>query len=235
MRLALIELVGYREWTESLGEDREWIIQYAQADTYRRLQHAAANLGAFVLPLRYDYMLVVSTGLSQNEHMLILDEVRLSSRIPVRMVSISGETPRLIVEEAYKLLDSVPLGTLKFLPGNDGLSVMAHVDINGITGQTRREGLINSLLVIWEVISKVSRVAYEHGGVAQYLGGDNIIVLLPDSNYEDFATDIVNKTDVKVGIGHAKRPRKAMELAARALHMIRAGEVSGKINIISEH
>ncbi|HDJ83631.1 MAG TPA: GTP cyclohydrolase IIa, partial [Desulfurococcaceae archaeon] len=32
MKIGVLKLEGYREWTESIGFDREWIIQTIQAN-----------------------------------------------------------------------------------------------------------------------------------------------------------------------------------------------------------
>ena len=234
MRLGLVELIGYREWTESLGNDREWIIQYQQADMYRLLQREAAALGGFVLPLRFDYMLLVSTGISADGHRRVLDVARMSSRIPARMVSIPGGKPARALDEAHSLLRSARPGEVLYIEGPDGITTVAHVDINGISRRTREKGLSESLQVIARFVADIVALAARHGGVAQYLGGDNIIVLLPDGSYEEFARDAVEASDVKVGIGQAIAPRRALELAAIALHEIREGSARGKINVASD-
>ena len=232
MRIALVELVGYREWTESLGHDREWIIQAQQASVYSSLMVAASEMGGFVFPLRYDYLLVVSTGLGRRAHERLLDTVRLVSRLPVRMASVPGGRPREAVLEAQRVLHDVEPGVLHFSEGDDGITVLAHVDINNISARTRAEGLPGSLLVIHELVSGIARLADRYGGIAQYLGGDNVLVLLPDENYEGFASNAVDMFDVKVGIGISRAPREAMKLSSWALHKIRSGEEKNKIVIM---
>jgi GTP cyclohydrolase IIa len=187
VRIALAELMGYREWTESLGTDREWIIQAVQAEVYSKLQREASALDAYVLPLRYDYFIIVTTGLSRKEHARLLDVARVESRIPVRMTSVCGDKPTEALGRAYSMLSKVAPGELLFGECNDGLTVVAHVDINGISEETRRRGLVESIMIINDFISQTTQLAIRHGGIAQYLGGDNIIVLLPEEGYHDFA------------------------------------------------
>jgi len=232
VRIALVELIGYREWTESLGHDREWIIQAQQATVYRSLMVGASRYGGFVFPLRYDYLLVVSTGLDRRVHERLLDTARLVSRLPVRMSSFAGPMPREAVLSAQRALQGVEAGELHFEEGDDGVTVLAHVDINDISKRTREEGLPGSLIVIHELVSGIAKLADRYGGIAQYLGGDNVLVLLPDSEYEGFAWEAVEAFDVKVGIGVAVRPREAMKLSSWALHKIRAGEEQGKISVM---
>lgn len=224
VRLALLELVGYREWTESLGNDREWIIQYQQADMYRLLQREASLLGGFIMPLRYDYMMFVATGIDRSGHQRVLDVARMTSRIPARMVSVVGARPAEALDSAYRMLGRVQPGSLYYEGSGDGVTVVAHVDINGISARTREKGLVESLRVIHDVVARIVDLAAMHGGVAQYLGGDNIIVLLPYDTRHEFSREAVSSMDVKVGIGVAEKPRRALELAALALHEIREGE-----------
>ncbi|MCE4627623.1 MAG: GTP cyclohydrolase IIa [Desulfurococcales archaeon] len=234
MRIALVELVGYREWTESLGDDREWIIQAGQAGLYEKLQLAAARLGGFAFPLRYDYLLIIATGLGKRDLQEILDTIRLTSRLPVRMSSTAGTTPSSAVLRAQEMLKRTPAGELSYEPGNDGVTVLAHVDINDITGSTASDGIPKSLVVIADLVSGVTRLAYRHGGIAQYLGGDNVLVLLPDRGYEGFAQEVVDEFNVKVGIGVARLARTAMMLSSKALHEIRESRAKSNIHVIEE-
>jgi len=54
-----VEFVGYREWTESLGKDREWFIQLTQSKVYQVIQSYTSGYGGMALPLRYDYQIIL--------------------------------------------------------------------------------------------------------------------------------------------------------------------------------
>lgn len=234
MRIALVELVGYREWTESLGDDREWIIQAGQARLYERLQLAAAGLGGFVFPLRYDYLLILATGLGREDLKGLLDTARYTSMMPVRMGSAAGRRPAEAVLRAQRMLVGTRPGSLSYEEGDDGVTVLAHVDINDITSSTRTNGIPASLVDIADLVAGVTRLANKYGGIAQYLGGDNVLVLLPDEGYQEFAEEAVKMFNVKVGIGVARLARTAMKLSSRALHDIRESRSEGYIRVIRE-
>ncbi|MEM2158466.1 MAG: GTP cyclohydrolase IIa, partial [Sulfolobales archaeon] len=55
----LIKLTNYRTWTESLGYDREWIIQTTQSRIYHDLQLLSKEFKGFTLPMRYDIQIVL--------------------------------------------------------------------------------------------------------------------------------------------------------------------------------
>ena len=80
----------------------------------------------------------------------------------------------------------------------------------------------------------MTRLANKYGGIAQYLGGDNVLVLLPDEGYQEFAEEAVKMFNVKVGIGVARLARTAMKLSSRALHDIRESRSEGYIRVIRE-
>ncbi|MCE4609134.1 MAG: GTP cyclohydrolase IIa, partial [Desulfurococcales archaeon] len=77
------------------------------------------------------------------------------------------------------------------------------------------------------------RVSLKHGGIAQYLGGDNILVILPDHGYEALVEEIASNTSLKVGVGISFRPRTAVMLATKALDQIRSGYVENNINVLT--
>jgi GTP cyclohydrolase IIa len=65
------------------------------------------------------------------------------------------------------------------------------------------------------------------------VGGDNIIVILPDYGYESLIEEIASNRNLKVGVGISYKPRNAMRLATRALDMIRSGKTKGNTNILT--
>jgi len=64
-------------------------------------------------------------------------------------------------------------------------------------------------------------VAESGGGITQYLGGDNILVILPPLNYISLTERLVVEDDLKAGIGVSRTAREALRLAAKALHDLR--------------
>ncbi len=233
VRLTLLEKIGYREWTETLGEDREWIIQISQARFYASMQEYVSKLHAYAVPLRYDYQLLISTGIDKERHLGILDHARASTTLPLRLVSVADDVPKRALDRAYHALRNTGSGELSFMEGHDGLTAIAHVDINGISATTQKMGLTESLSLINELVYEVSRVSLKHGGIAQYLGGDNILVILPDHGYEALVEEIASNTSLKVGVGISFRPRTAVMLATKALDQIRSGYVENNINVLT--
>lgn len=221
-RITLLEQVGYREWTESLGSDREWFIQGTQAELYAVLQNVAAKHNAFPMAARYDYMLILTSNVSPEAHVELLEVIKKYSKVGVRMVSVCGRTPLEAEAKALTLLSRVSVGSLAYVecPGEE-LSLIAHLDLNNVTGITKDIGVIKAYHKILELIGRIARIAEQEGGVIQYLGGDNVLVILPTINYIALVERLLVEDDLKAGVGIARTPRESLKLAARALHDIR--------------
>jgi len=231
--LGIIEFRGYREWTESIGSDREWRLQITQSKIYLTLQEAAARVNGFILPLRYDYMLLVASGLSREAVEKVYHAAMGVSPVPVSMSTACGVNPRDAVERAWEHLgarNGLYLGE----KCQEDYVVAAHFDINNITRRTRRQGLLDTYTTVLSLIARLQEEAHRRGAVSQYLGGDNVLALLPLDDYEEIVNDMISFEDLKAGIGIASSSRRALTLAAEALHRIRTGESREKIVVLEE-
>ncbi len=234
-RVTVLEQIGYREWTESLGFDREWLIQESQTRLYKELQSVSAKAGGFALPLRYDYMILLTSNIAPEVHAELLEVARQHSRVSVRLASSCGASPLEAEVRALKLLSNTEPGgfTYESCRGVE-LVVMAHLDINNITRITREVGVIRTYHSTINMVSKLSTVLERGGGIIQYLGGDNMLVILPTVNYIPLLESLVSVENLKAGVGAARSAREALKLAAKALHDIRSNRdtrVAAYINV----
>ncbi len=225
-KITLIELRSYREWTEILGSDREWRIQGTQARLYEIAMSAAARRGAMIAPLRYDYLLALTSGLGENEIQELVDEVASASPVGLRHASACSPAPAEAVRKAFRSLRG---GAGDSCAGD--VVVLAYVDIDDITGLTENTDPLEAYGVVQELIHEISSVAGPAGGVVQYLGGDNIMVVLPTDGYERLASDIASLARVKVGVGVGATAREASRLATAALDEIRADRSLGPVRV----
>ena len=223
-RVSVIEQIGYREWTESLGDDREWIIQETQATIYRELQSRASKLNGFVLPTRYDYMILISSGIDRGSHESLIESLKPYARVPLRMASVCAPTPLKAEEDAWSLLRDAKPWSVSFRTSESRESVVvAHLDIDNIMGATRKRGAVRTYYMILNLVSDLSVVAAKNGALLQYLGGDNILLILPINGFLDVVESIISRVDsLKAGVGVSSNARTALSLAARALHEIRS-------------
>jgi len=217
-----VEFVGYREWTESLGKDREWFIQLTQSKVYQVIQSYTSGYGGMALPLRYDYQVILLPyDTDVKEFNDGLRKVMQSySPTPVNTLVACGKVRELL----KMVLDGRTYGEeVNCLP--ESLAV-AHADLNDFTARTRSLGIYRTYS---EVLNVVAHYANELRDVAivQYLGGDNIVSVCDEEDVSKVLEVLGSVNSIKIGVGVSKIPRRAFMLAAEALDTIREkGRVS---------
>ena len=233
-RITLIELHGYREWTESLGYDREWKIQITQSKIYYRLQTEASRVNAYILPLRHDFLIALTSSLREAEHEKLFKTVENESPVPVRMASIVDRTPKNALDEAFKVILDLEDGEYYYQESTcDEYTAVSHVDINSVTQYTLEHGVVEAYRKTMEMLYDLVRLSGLYDGIAQYLGGDNIIVVFPPDSWAE-ASRKLSFDWVKVGGGRARLARTSMMLATKALDEIRRGYKSN-VYLLEEH
>ncbi|AAY80186.1 GTP cyclohydrolase IIa [Sulfolobus acidocaldarius] len=217
MKTIILDLVGYKEWTESLGCDREWRIQAFQHYFASILYSKLADVNAFPIPIRYDSYIILVDGVKEKEVLHVIREVSEKySPTKMQICKGYGET---IYESIFNCVD-----TLEDKP--DDKIVVAHYDINGITRLDKR----TAMQEIEELKANVFSLSEKVGGIAYYFGGDNVGLFASKKDLDSMLT-IANLNDnVKTGIGIAENPRKALMKATTALEYVRKNrEIKWKI------
>ena len=216
--LGLLELIGYREWTESLGPDREWNIQILQSQLYAELQKIVAMREGFLVPLSMDNMILVLNGVPQKYYREIFDEASRLSPVPVGLTTLCVRDP---VIELY------PYGEpgLRIKNASIGGSIAAlHIDLDYFSGLRVRAGSITSYVKILDYYSRISKRLSGLPALATYLGGDNMLVFSTKNSIDkiiEIIAKTINEEKYKIGVGIAETPRRALSLAARALEDLR--------------
>ncbi|MEM0474894.1 MAG: GTP cyclohydrolase IIa [Zestosphaera sp.] len=217
-----VEFVKYREWTESLGKDREWFIQLTQSKVYQVIQSFVSSYGGIALPLRYDYQIILlpyDVGVREfNEN---LKKTLLNySPTPINT---------LVACKRIKDLLKMDLNNENYRDDVSCLPeplVVAHADLNDFTKRTRSLGIYRTYSEILNVIAHYVRELRDIA-IVQYLGGDNIVSICDEDSMQEVLEVLGSVDSIKVGVGVSKIPRKAFMLAAEALDTIREkGKVS---------
>jgi len=86
-----------------------------------------------------------------------------------------------------------------------------------------REGAHRAYEVVVGLAERLRRLALGLGGLATYVGGDNVLAFLPLETVDNFTAQALAEGDVKVGVGIAPTPRRAVALSTEALMIIRRG------------
>lgn len=210
-----LKLIGYREWTETLGFRREHIIQQVQAELHKRIWAGFTEIDALPHQMRYDYSLVYSNNVELSKLVEVVKSIKEISPVPVEYCVGRGDTPL----EAYASCDDSAK--------TEGRSaIVGHMDIVNSTAQTEKRGPYDIYVMANELLNKVNSVCRGLGCLAFYLGGDNIMVFLPDvkTAYEVYDQIYV---DVRLGVGVAQRPYAAFAKATEALDSMRRDRIIG--------
>ncbi|MEM1532710.1 MAG: GTP cyclohydrolase IIa [Desulfurococcaceae archaeon] len=230
-RITVIELYNYREWTESLGTDREWIIQFKQSEIHSLLQRLIAKNDGFVLPFRYDYYIVLSNTISEKRHEEIYTALYTTLDVPIRMVSLTNRYPFTAQLWATRIL-ARSHNKFIYIHGDEDPNVVVHIDINDIVKKSYSTSIYEAYVAAVELYHYIVEVVSRCGGLAGYLGGDNVLAILPLDSYEDFLDKLPNY--VKAGVGISLIPRRAVKLSTEALDAVRAGGRLKKFIILTE-
>lgn len=235
-RVGVVELVGYRFWTESLGSDREWIIQTTQARIYNTLHKEFSNIGSFLYSLRYDYMVFVDGDSKAQNYINILNKVKDVSPVPLRIAISCGKTPVEAQGKATKALLSMEVHGLIFdVPSKCRLSPIAaiHSDFNDFTGKIKEASIYETYFELTKFYVKLKSFIMRNGGLTFYLGGDNFVSFLPIKKLNKAIRFLKKIPYLKSGIGVHEIPRTALTLATKALDEIRENRGNAKVKVLS--
>lgn len=219
MKIFLLEFKGYKEWTESLGYDREWKIQDFQHEIVRIANLIATNYGGFVLPLRYDYLTIIADGVPNEGLLHVYKEIAALSPTKIEYCLGYGKTPLEAQRDAYECLKNDQPSKLKDLP--DDKIVACHFDLDNFANLTLNTSAYDALKVFNDIYYSLSQYIYNNGGLIQYLGGDNFIAFINYENLDKILKIVDNIKNIKIGIGIGKNARIAISKATEALDIIR--------------
>lgn len=216
----MLELVGYREWTESLGPDREWYIQLVQARLYQVIQSFVKDFNGMALPLRYDIQLLyLPSDIDVKDFVYQLKQyLKPYSPTPIR-VTLCCDDPVEALRRCKELQYSGDYYEEECRDDNE--LVVAHADLNYFTLRTRDQGAYQSFIVMLNLVGTIASELSDKA-VVQYLGGDNLVAITSEEYLEDVLSSLTSKDSIKVGVGVSKCPRRAFEAAAKALGILRS-------------
>jgi len=189
-------------------------------------------------------MLAVSNGVSLEEHEKIQRTIQEKFPITFSMGIGVAEKPYQAQLKASKLLQqkgSAQSPTRRSVIACEGTAdlsesnvQLAHFDIDGITKTlTDKSSAYETSLRVMALYGELMRIFREHDALLFYLGGDNFMGVANGMSYahiDSLLSHTMSKDlKLKCGIGVARTARKAAELAAMNLDMIRNGNVEKPI------
>ncbi|HDD26015.1 MAG TPA: GTP cyclohydrolase IIa [Acidilobales archaeon] len=232
--VGLLQLVNYREWTESLGYDREWLIQITQSTIYKELVSKIKNIGGVVLQCRHDYFIVLEPYLENLKEVNknIIDELSEYSPVPIKLILVCGNDPYAAQDKACKLLQRMKDSITILTDGNIREVGIVHVDVNDFTNLTFTNNAYDSYVEIVNLIWRFTNELKGLGVLVQYLGGDNIALIFNPKRINEVINYINKIPNIKAGVGIDSIPRRAFEKATKALDTIRSKGREVKILVL---
>lgn len=234
--MTLIQLDNYGPWTETLGSDREHRLQILQANLYSSIERSFADKEGIVFFNRFDEMLAISNGITEEEHDKIKYGIRKKFPITVSMGIGVAENPFQAQLRASKLLQQK--GSAQSPTRNSVIACertldiaqshvqVVHFDIDGITQTlTDHVSAYETSLHVMTLHTELMRLFRERDALLFFVGGDNFMGVangVSAGEIESLLVQFQNRNiKLKCGIGIARTGRKAAELATMNLDLIR--------------
>jgi len=237
-QLTLVQIDNYGPWTVTPEPRREMDLQTLQSRLFADIAQFVGHRGGYAFFTRFDNMVAVTNGLDTDDHRLLQEST--GNRYPVTVSLGIGvdSNPAVALERATEGLQGagsaqdgdrreVLTGTPISEPSGDEVSI-AHFDVNDATEKyTDQLNEFDSFIQIEQGYAALMRyLREEHGGLSFFVGGDNIIAVMPDIESDAYraAIDHVEDTvgvDLKVGVGRGNDAHDAGMAAKHALEECR--------------
>ncbi|ACP35828.1 GTP cyclohydrolase IIa [Sulfolobus islandicus L.S.2.15] len=218
MKVLAIKLVDYREWTERLGYDREWLIQKIQNKFMMKIHEIASQYSTFPLQLRFDNFLMIVDGITNTQLIYMINDMQENLPVGIKTCLGYGKTP---LEAQWNASVCLNNKEDKFKEYVDEKIAALHFDINFNTEALKYTSVYDSFLEITNIYVDLSRFLYKIGGILQYLGGDNYLGFVSTNSVNKVIEKFSDDNKIKVGIGIGQNARTAIKLATTSLEKIR--------------
>ncbi len=238
-QLTLVQIDNYGPWTVTPEPRSEMDLQVLQSRLFADVADFVGSRDGYAFVTRFDNLVAVTNGLDRAAHERLQTSVRNRYPVTVSLGMGRAETPAVALDEATAQVQAAGSAqdgdrreALGFAadpvpPAPDDVAV-AHFDVDDATGEyTDRLNAYDSFVTIERaLVSLMSYLRERHGGLAFFVGGDNIIATVPDltpAEYQAALDHVANETDVslKVGVGHGPTAADAGMAAKHALERCR--------------
>ncbi|MFC7212152.1 GTP cyclohydrolase IIa [Natronoarchaeum sp. GCM10025321] len=238
IQISLFQLDNYGPWTVTPSPRRETDLQALQARLYADLADFVGKFDGYAFFDRFDNMIAVTNGMTEGDHERFQEQVGNQYPVTVSVGIGVGGTPTEALGAASQALQeegsaqdadrTERLATEGGTNSSQGELTVAHFDVVDVTGEftDQKAAGETSLAIQRATVSLASYLREEHGGIARFVGGDNIIALCPslDSDAFESAREHVQSTtgiDLQVGIGEGETAHEAGYRAKLALEECR--------------
>ena len=238
-QLTLVQIDNYGPWTVTPEPRSEMDLQVLQSRLFADVADFVGSRDGYAFVTRFDNLVAVTNGLDRTAHERLQTSVRNRYPVTVSVGVGRGEVPAVALDEATAQVQAagsaqdgdrrevLGFATDPAPPTPEDVAV-AHFDVDDATGEyTDRLNAYDAFVEVERAL--VSLMAYlreHHGGLAFFVGGDNIVATVPDlapADYHAALDHVASETDVslKVGVGHGPTAADAGMVAKHALERCR--------------
>jgi GTP cyclohydrolase IIa len=233
-QLTQVQIDNYGPWTVTPEPRREMDLQTLQSRLFADIAQFVGSRDGYAFFTRADNMVAVTNGMDRWDHELMQES--LGNRYPVTVSLGVGVAERPIdaLESATERLQdagSAQSSDREEVLGGDfhteqtpGDLQIAHFDVNDATGKyTDRLNEFDTFVSIEGGYASLMRhLREEHGALAFFVGGDNVIAACPGLSEQDYhdAIQYVREdaeVELKVGVGTGPNAHEAGMDAKHAL------------------
>ncbi|MBI4399485.1 GTP cyclohydrolase IIa [Candidatus Micrarchaeota archaeon] len=249
IQTTLFQIDNYGPWTLTRGLAREPKLQILQSELYTDIQKLISKKGGIAFYTRFDNILALTSGISIEHHKKIQRQLNSKHPFTVSIGIGQGNTAFEAQDNATQAIQKLGssqskerkkiFGVQNIGKSNKNKVELAHFDVNSITQLlTDTSSAFEVLHTITNIQQILSKELMKKKAVLFFVGGDNFISIshgLGKRNYLKILKKVKEKTklSLKVGIGTAQSPMKALALANKGLELIRRKKTNGQISIIS--
>ncbi len=239
-QICIITIAGYGPWTLELGSDREHRLQSLQASLYGQLQDAFSACGGLVFQNRADEFLVLTNGMSIDDHTRVLDGVRAKfAHITLSATVGYADAPLDASRAANAALSGVDKGVHGSTCSDCGDVAILHMDVDGLSAHRTELSPYEITVAIYGLYAEMSSFFMARGSLAFFMGGDNFMIIANQNTMDDDIRDFFKMTDsgrllLNCGIGRGPTARSAAANATRSLDDIRKMRKTDKASRIYE-
>ncbi len=249
IQISIAQLDNYGPWTVSPEPKPEAYLQMLQTRLFADLEGKFSYRNGLAFISRFDNNVIVSNGLSKEDHEDIQKEIRKDYPVTVSFGIGHAQNPI----EAQKLASEALQGTgssqseerKEIISGEtldfpeDSLVQIAHIDVDDFTKFTDGEPIYETHNMIQKVNLSLSEHLKPLNGMVFFTGGDNFMAptntLEPEEILkvlDDVEEDVGMR--LKAGIGRSKNAVDAAYFASEGLHKIRDGSSEEKVVLMEE-
>ncbi|PSQ23725.1 GTP cyclohydrolase IIa [Halobacteriales archaeon QS_9_67_17] len=239
IRAGLVQIDEYGPWTVSPEPRRETDLQSLQASLFADFAAFIGERDGYAFYGRFDNMYAVANEATPDDFRRFQRRVRTRYPVTVSVGLGAASTPAAALGVASERLqaaggaqdggrsEAMAVGDAPE-SGDTGSVTVAHFDVVDVTGEhtDRRNAVDVTLSIRRATLALATHLRSEHGGLAHFVGGDNVIAVCPDLDpaaYETAVDHVATETgiELQVGIGRGATAHAAGDAAKHALERCR--------------